>query len=131
MLSLVTIATISLLSFTYKSLADMWELTNNEDYDMVAIAVYDHDNDEAHALIFAEGDELKAGETEEFEVDGIDGAYDIVGLTTEGELVEFDYTADEFDYTADEELNSLKKRKPKLDNKHKVPVHHKNVPKKK
>ena len=129
MLSLVTIATITLLSFTYKSLADMWELTNNEDYDMVAIADYDHDNDEAHALIFAEGDELKAGETEEFEVDGIEGAYDIVGLTTEGELVEFDYTTDE--ELNSEELNSLKKHKPKLDNKHKVPVHHKNVPKKK
>lgn len=124
MLSLLAILTITLVSFTYKSLADRWELTNNEDYDMVAIAVYDHDNDEAHALFFAEGDELKAGETEEFEVDGIEGAYDIVGLTTEGELVEFDYNADE-------ELNSLKSHKPKLDNKHKVPVHHKNVPKKK
>jgi len=122
MLSLVTIATITLLSFTYKSLADMWELTNNEDYDMVAIAVYDHDNDEAHALIFAEGDELKAGETEEFEVDGIEGAYDIVGLTTEGELVEFDFEADE--------LNS-KGHKPHLDKKHQKPVHHKNPPKKK
>jgi len=53
MLSLVTIATITLLSFTYKSLADMWELTNNEDYDMVAIAVYDHDND-GHMHLFSQ-----------------------------------------------------------------------------
>ena len=121
MLSLLTIATITLLSFSYKSLADTWDLTNNEDYDMVALGVYDHDNDEAHVLILEDGDELKAGETQTFEVDGIEGDYDILGLTTEGEVVEFDFTADEL---------ASKGHKPKLDNKHKKPVHHKNPPKK-
>jgi len=121
MLSLLTIATITLLSFSYKSLADTWDLTNNEDYDMVALAVYDHDNDEAHVLILEDGDELKAGETQTFEVDGIEGDYDILGLTTEGEVVEFDFTADEL---------AAKGHKPNLDKKHQKPVHHKNPPKK-
>jgi hypothetical protein len=121
MLSLLTIATITLLSFSYKSLAEQYELTNDEDYDMVALGVYDHDNDEVHVLVFEEGDELKSGETQSFDVDGIEGDYDILGLTTEGEVVEFDFTADEL---------AAKGHKPHLDKKHQKPVHHKNPPKK-
>jgi len=122
MLSLLAILTITLVSFTYKSLADEFTLTNDTEHDIVALAIYPHDSDDEHDVDL-EGDALKVGETETFTTD-VEGDYDVVGLDTEGEYVEFDFTDDEGD------LNK-NKHKVKLDKAHQKPVHHDKKPKKK
>jgi hypothetical protein len=65
MLSLLAILTITLVSFTYKSLADEFTLTNDTEHDIVALAIYPHDSDDEHDVDL-EGDALKVGETETF-----------------------------------------------------------------